>query len=265
MSSVSCIIVNYNNEKFIKQCIDSVLKQSRRVDEIIISDDCSTDNSLEIIYEYAKIHDNIRVLKNEVNVGVSKNRDNAIRLAKGEFITTLDSDDYYYPQKIENEIRILEQYPDAIACSDVVDVDIYGQILMHRSTIEMCSRNLNKRIEKLVCGNKKNHPKDLMYSKNTYIKVGGINTNLHLNEDWDFKLKLAGLSAQWIHSGVIGTAYRHTGIGLSSKARIYKAALVKFSILINYYKKSTNKLRYSITLLKYCFIFGIIKLIRNRR
>ena len=265
MSNVSCIIVNYNNEKFIKQCIDSILQQSRRVDEIIISDDCSNDNSLEIIYEYAKKHDNIRVLKNEVNIGVSKNRDNAIRLAKSEFITTLDSDDYYYPEKIENEIRILEQCPDAIACSDVIDVDIYGRILMHRSTIEMCSRNLNKRIEKLICGNKKHHPKDLMYSKNTYITVGGINTNLHLNEDWDFKLKLAGRPVKWIHSGVVGTAYRHTGTGLSSTAKMYEAAIVKFSILINYYKKSTNKLRYSITLLKYCFIFGIIKLIRNRR
>lgn len=265
VSCVSCIIVNYNNENFIKQCIDSVIQQSRKVDEIIIADDCSTDNSLEIIHEYAKKYKNIRVVKNKANVGVSKNRDNAIRLAKGEFITTLDSDDYYYPQKIENETRILDQFPDAIACSDVIDVDMNGQMLMRRSTIEICSNNISKRIDKLVCGHKKHHPKDLMYSKNTYIKVGGINTKLNLNEDWDFKLKLAGISAQWIHSGVIGTAYRHTGTGLSSTAKTYKAVIVKFGILLNYFRKSTNKIRYAITFFKYCFIFGIIKLIRNSR
>jgi glycosyltransferase involved in cell wall biosynthesis len=264
MGSVSCIIVNYNNEKYLDQCLKSVLSQSRKVDEIIISDDCSTDNSLDIIWGYAKKHDNIVVIENDFNLGVAKNRDKACRYATSDFITTLDSDDYYYPEKIENEIRILEQFPDAIASSDAIDVDINGNILSFRSTKKICANKSDRRIDILINGNKKYHPKDLMYSKKTYLKVGGFNPKYNLNEDWDFKLKLAGLKTQWFNSGVYGTAYRHTGFGLSSSTKMFHSICVKLNILISYYKNSSNKICYSITLIKYFFLFSIVKLIENR-
>ena len=77
--SVSVIVPNYNNEKYIQQCLDSVLAQTYPIKEIIVYDDCSTDGSRAILKEYANNHSNIRVILGEKNVGVSAARDMAIK------------------------------------------------------------------------------------------------------------------------------------------------------------------------------------------
>lgn len=91
---VSIIIPIYNGEKFIEKCMDSVLNQTYKNIEIILSDDGSTDNSLKIIKQYSKKYKNIKYDSHE-NVGLSITRNIAFELATGDYVTYLDVDDYF--------------------------------------------------------------------------------------------------------------------------------------------------------------------------
>ena len=90
---VSVIIPIYNCEKYLNECISSVLGQTYKDFELILVDDGSTDNSLNICYEFAKKDSRIIVIHQE-NGGVSSARNKGLKNAKGEFITFVDSDDY---------------------------------------------------------------------------------------------------------------------------------------------------------------------------
>ena len=90
---ISIIIPVYNVEKFLHNCLDSVLKQTYRNLEIILIDDGSTDNSGKICDNYAKIDNRIIVIHKE-NGGVSSARNVALKIAKGDYIVWIDSDDF---------------------------------------------------------------------------------------------------------------------------------------------------------------------------
>ena len=95
---VSVIIPNYNHAKFLKQRIDTVINQTYRDFEIIIIDDCSTDNSREIIEEYASRYHFISGYFNTSNSGSPFTQwDSGVNKAKGEFIWIAESDDFAEP------------------------------------------------------------------------------------------------------------------------------------------------------------------------
>ena len=101
---VSIIIPLYNSEKFIKDTINSVLFQTYTNWEVIIVDDCSTDNSVEIILKIIDNNSNIRLIKLENNVGSAQSRNAALEVANGRFIAFLDSDDIWHPDKLEKQV-----------------------------------------------------------------------------------------------------------------------------------------------------------------
>ena len=93
MSKVSVIIPVYNVEKYLEKCLKSVCSQTLRDIEIICVNDCSPDNSLEILQEYASKEERIKIINFEQNQGVSIARNEAIKVAQGEYIAFCDSDD----------------------------------------------------------------------------------------------------------------------------------------------------------------------------
>ena len=93
-SKISIIIPVYNVEKYISQCLDSAINQSLKDIEIIIVDDCGSDNSMDIAYEYAKNDSRIKIIKNSQNMGLFLTRCEGIKSATGEYILNLDSDDF---------------------------------------------------------------------------------------------------------------------------------------------------------------------------
>lgn len=102
----SVLIANYNGEKYIDDCINSLKKQTFKDFEIIFFDDCSSDNSLNVISKY----ENIKIIANDKRSSIgSYNQMNAYKKAfevsSGEYIFTLDSDDFYHHQKIEKIIN----------------------------------------------------------------------------------------------------------------------------------------------------------------
>ena len=97
---VSIIIPAYNAEKYIEQCIDSIISQTYKNIEVIIVNDGSTDNTLAICEKYAKEDKRIKIVKKK-NEGVSKARNDGIKIATGKYIMFIDSDDYIDDDYIE--------------------------------------------------------------------------------------------------------------------------------------------------------------------
>lgn len=103
---VSVIMPSYNTDKFIKQSIESVIDQTYKNWELIIVDDCSTDNTDNVVASISD--DRIIYLKNKVNSGAAVSRNRALREAKGRWIAFLDSDDLWSSDKLEKQIKFME-------------------------------------------------------------------------------------------------------------------------------------------------------------
>lgn len=217
-SLLSVIVANYNNERYIRECLDSILCQSYDDLEIIISDDCSTDSSPGIIREYVnKYPGKIKAIYSPVNQGVAQTRHDAILNANGDYITTLDSDDYYYePHKLQKEMELAAYYisknKDIIAFSNIVLVNdnktligIWGNpenikegIIMNQILTRTCMI-----------------PRDFVMKKQIYFDVGGYDARFPIYEDWDLKIRLSA-RFEFYYTGINGTAYRRHGMGLSA-------------------------------------------------
>lgn len=104
---VSIIMPSYNTAEYITESIQSVLSQSYTEWELIIVDDCSTDNTDEVVKNYLT-DVRIKYFKNEKNSGAAVSRNRALREAKGKWIAFLDSDDLWMPDKLEKQIKHME-------------------------------------------------------------------------------------------------------------------------------------------------------------
>ncbi len=112
---VSIIMPLYNCEKYIAETINSVLLQTYTNWELLIVDDCSTDNSVEIVKEFAQKDARIKLYEFEQNVGVATARNKAIELSKGRYIAFLDSDDIWLPEKLVKQIAFMEETNTALS------------------------------------------------------------------------------------------------------------------------------------------------------
>ena len=113
---ISIIVPVYNAEKYIGTCIDSILKQTYQNFELLLINDGSSDNSLEVLNQYSKKDKRIRVI-DQKNIGVAKTRNKGIQLARGEYIAFIDNDDY-----IDEDY--LEQFMNVCNNQDIVIGDI---------------------------------------------------------------------------------------------------------------------------------------------
>lgn len=111
-AKISVIMPNYNNGKFIAQAIDSVLQQDYPNIELIVIDDGSTDNSMEVISSYGG---RISILRQQ-NKGAAAARNHGMRFAQGKFISFIDSDDIWLQGKLSSQIDFLNKNTEFIAC-----------------------------------------------------------------------------------------------------------------------------------------------------
>lgn len=132
MPTVSVIIPSYNHEKFIEECIQSVLNQSFQDFEIIITDDASTDLTIKILEQF---HDpRIKLFRHLSNQGASVATNNCIAHASGKYIAMLSSDDAWYPEKLAIQVEYLEEHPEIGAVFGKAEwIDEAGQPLTHHN------------------------------------------------------------------------------------------------------------------------------------
>lgn len=128
---ISVVMATYNGGKFLSQQLDSVLEQTYCNLEIIISDDCSTDTTWDIIEQYVKQDHRITAYQNEVNLGYIKNFEKGIGYCKGDYVAICDQDDIWYKEKIDLLMEAIQQHDLCFCDSELIDE---------------CNQSLNKKL-----------------------------------------------------------------------------------------------------------------------
>lgn len=118
---VSVIMPSWNTGKFIAESIQSVIDQTYENWELIIVDDCSTDNTDEVVAKFTDKR--IRYFKNEKNSGAALSRNRALREARGEWIAFLDSDDLWNPDKLEHQINFMNKHGYTLSYTEYEKID----------------------------------------------------------------------------------------------------------------------------------------------
>ena len=125
---ISIALTVYNGEKFLQNQIDSFLSQTLLPNEIIISDDCSSDKSMDILENYKSNNNvDIKVFRNDYNLGFTKNFQNAISKCNGDIIFLSDQDDVWYKNKIETVVRKYKENPNIFLI--IHDADLVNENL----------------------------------------------------------------------------------------------------------------------------------------
>ena len=123
---VSIITPTWNCARFICETIRSVQAQTYQNWEMIISDDCSTDNTREVIEPYLKEDSRIRYICNPKNSGAAITRNNALKVAQGKWIAFLDSDDLWLPEKLEKQVAFMVENNYHFSYTEYTEMDENG-------------------------------------------------------------------------------------------------------------------------------------------
>ena len=242
--SLSVIIPNYNKEKYLERCVESILSQSLLPDEIIIVDDASTDGSVDIIKKLSADSNLIKPIFLEKNGGVSAARNKGIDSSLCEYVSFIDSDDYYYADyKLEKEMELIKKYAekgkDIVAYSAMVIVDeqerpLYIPVL---KKIWYLNGNIFNQFVSRV--KTETIPRDYIVKKSVIESVGAYSYPKNLYEDLDLLFRLSKV-ASFFCTLSYGTAYVKTEGGLSAAAE--EEHNLTINSIVNTYKREFSTL-----------------------
>jgi len=141
---VSIVLINYNNAHLLSKCLDSVISQTLKDIEIIVVDDCSTDESLSIIEEYAARDKRIKVLVNEKNSATLITRKRGVMAATGRYLMFLDSDDYMATNACDIATKEISKGYDMVKFGAYVFNSMCVPEHYIKECVEWCNRGTNK-------------------------------------------------------------------------------------------------------------------------
>lgn len=251
---VSVCIVTYNQEKYIRQCLESVLNQDIDFDiEIVIADDLSTDQTRKIISEFKNRYPTIiKTHFHQANIGPYKNFVFVHQQALGEYIAHIDGDDYCLPGKLKIQASILDNEPQC-------------NIVWHKMAIEDDQGKISQS-EKITFRNKKFFRKDIIQ----YISIGANSSKMYRKCVRDFELPNFDVVDYFANVEQVGSGYARlmdekcygvyrAGIGISSSGSATRIILGK--CFLYFYKKYPEyALNVSLANLTYC-----LSDLKNRR
>lgn len=188
---VSVIITSYNYEQYLKEAIESVLNQTYSDFELIVIDDCSTDNSIDVIKQFSD--ERIKFIQNEQNLGLKGSMQKAISLCTGDWIAFLESDDIWFPETLEKRLECAEKYPQVgIIFNDVLEFGDEKWLLAVKKNFE--------RVRKIL--SKKAFPKNIFYDINLHnliLTFSSVMIKRELFENLNFETPIDSLLDWWIY------------------------------------------------------------------
>ncbi len=203
-SGIGIVIPTYNNELTIARCLQSVARQTLQPDQVILTDDASSDRTLDVVSKLEGLGMQIQVVTKKTNVGLGKNVVDAVELLTTEYFTKLDGDDVYLnPKKLEHELKLCSAGEGkVIAYSITPRIDELNRVLYlpdvarHRPEPESI---LYRTIEHM--------PREMLIPLSALRLAGGYPTEPKLYVDWWLKAALASRFA-FECTGEIGAGYR---------------------------------------------------------
>lgn len=225
MPAISVIMSVYNDEKYLRYAIDSILNQTFSDFEFIICDDCSTDSSLDIIQSYLSQDPRIVLVKNAVNLGLAASLNKCIQISTADYIARMDSDDISDKRRLELEYKFISEnsrYAVVGSKAHVIDEKghIYKDMIFHKNEVSLLDALKKTQVI---------HPTVLM-NKKALIHVGGYTVNklTRRAEDYDLWCKLLSQGYQIFNLDLPLLLYRE---GLSGvKKRKYQFRIQEMKI-----------------------------------
>lgn len=174
---VSVIVPNYNYADYLPDCIHSVLSQTVKNLECIVVDDGSTDNSVEVLQQFAAADPRLRIIKKS-NSGCEASRNEGLKQASGKYIAFVDSDDKWSDTKLENQLDILNKTNADFVYSNFYGFDNSGTLKKNKNAIS------NLTIYDFIGGNPiSGSASSVMMKREVFERVGFFDTELHGVED----------------------------------------------------------------------------------
>ena len=213
-------VASYNNATFLSETLDSILAQTYKNIEIIIVDDCSKDNSVQIARDWIDRHPNtnVRLIANATNQGVCKVLNLVVEVSNGEFISTIGSDDIFLPHKLATQVPLLmASKPDVcMVFSDISKIDAAGHVtvpsLFSTGSIFPFSGYIWLELLKVNFI----PAMSILVRKRCYQSIGLFDESLAY-EDWDMWLRLAR-TFKFIYQPEVTARYRiHSGSATFSR------------------------------------------------
>lgn len=124
---VSVVMPAYNAGQYIRQAVESVQAQTLKRWELLVIDDCSADQTRELVTRMAAADSRIRLIPNEENLGTAGSRNRGLDLARGEYVALLDSDDCWRPEKLEMQLSLAKKTDADLVCTSYALVDEQGE------------------------------------------------------------------------------------------------------------------------------------------
>lgn len=211
----------FNSENYISETINSIINQTYTNWELLLVDDKSTDSTLEVIQPYLNNYSNIKLLKNEVNSGAAISRNKGINEAKGDFISFLDADDLWKPNKLEVQLAFMETEGCDVSFGSYDLIDEEGASL-NKKICAIKVLSYDKLLKSNYIGNLTG-----IYNKKA---IGVITTpDLRKRQDWLlwlFAVKKSGRPAKGVQESL--AYYRVRNNSISSN----KINLLKYNYLV---------------------------------
>jgi glycosyltransferase involved in cell wall biosynthesis len=246
MPKVSVLMPSFNYARYLPVAIESVLSQSYADLELIITDDCSTDESREIVEHWRRLDRRIVPVLHDVNRGLARARNSGLAISSGEFVALCDADDVWQPEKLKTQMECFRTHPQlGLVHSDSAIIDGDGKqtgqrfsSLLHRKG-QITSGNL---FEELCERNFLCVP-TVILRREAIDYAGGFEENLRSLEDWVCWTKVSRkYSFHYIGEALV--QYRIHGAGLSSNPKGMAHNRVKaFRFLLDSFSDIPPRLR----------------------
>jgi glycosyltransferase involved in cell wall biosynthesis len=182
---VSVVLPVYNGQRFIRETLDSVLNQTYPATEVIVVDDGSTDDSLEVLGKYGR---DISVVKQE-NAGVSAARNRGAQVATGDWLAFVDQDDIWYAHKLESQLQVFQANDtQPLVYSDFDLIDSQGLVTRRCALGQLRAKWMCP----FIGGHLHPYPSTVLMKKSFFLEVGGFDPHFKENghEDVDLWIRL---------------------------------------------------------------------------
>lgn len=209
MPKVSIVLPTYNGEKYIRESIDSIINQTFIDWELIIVNDCSTDNTQKIIDTYVETDNRISTIKNDINKKLPESLNIGFRKAQGEYLTWTSDDNMYLPEALETMADFLEKNRDSVlVCASMNMVDSDGNFLM---------KHCDYTYEDMLCDDCVGAC--FMYRRCVLKDIGEYDPTRFLVEDYDYWLRILFYYGKIEYIDKILYLYRVHGNSLTGKRK----------------------------------------------
>jgi len=245
MPTVSVVVPNYNHAQFLRQRIDSILAQSFQDFELILLDDCSTDESRTILEEYAR-EPRVRLEVNEVNSGTPFTQWNkGVRLARGKYVWIAESDDYADARFLERMVPVLEEHPTVqfVFCrSRCVDNDgqlggfamtPYPEDKYDRWAADFCADGREECRKYMVRACYVQNASAVLFRKAAYERAGGADESLRICGDWKLWCSLM-LTGEMAYVAEPLNYFRTHNASVRSRFSLWKGGIVEWLSVVRW-------------------------------